>query len=58
MILLHRAIVSCSLTTTYADISKAQWLLGYYPTTTIEDGISNFVEWFREHNASQYRMAM
>lgn len=42
--------------TTYADISKAQWLLGYYPTTTIDEGISNFVAWFREYNASQYRM--
>ena len=42
--------------TTYADISKAQWLLGYYQTTTIDEGISNFVAWFREYNASQYRM--
>ena len=60
----HNAIIKSvpmqkgDVPTTYADISKAQWLLGYYPTTTIEDGISNFVEWFREHNASQYRMAM
>lgn len=42
--------------TTYADISKAQWLLGYYPTTTIEEGISNFIDWFRLHNASRFRM--
>jgi UDP-glucuronate 4-epimerase len=33
---------------TYADISKARRLLGYRPTTKIEDGISKFVEWFLE----------
>ena len=32
---------------TYADISKAKKLLGYDPTTKIEDGIPKFVEWFR-----------
>ena len=33
--------------TTFADISKAKSLLGYDPTTKIEDGIPKFVEWFR-----------
>ncbi|MFN2502433.1 MAG: GDP-mannose 4,6-dehydratase [Pyrinomonadaceae bacterium] len=32
---------------TYADISKSRELLGYNPTTKIEDGIPKFVEWFR-----------
>jgi UDP-glucuronate 4-epimerase len=32
---------------THADISKAEQLLHYAPTTTIEAGISKFVEWFR-----------
>jgi UDP-glucuronate 4-epimerase len=32
---------------TYADISKAQRLLGYDPQTPIEDGIARFVEWFQ-----------
>lgn len=32
---------------THADISKAERLLGYAPTTTIETGIRKFVEWFR-----------
>lgn len=41
---------------TYADITKAQYLLGYNPTTTIEDGIASFVEWFRDHDATQYKM--
>ncbi len=31
---------------TYADISKAQRLLGYRPQTKIEDGIEKFVHWF------------
>ncbi|MBL8292429.1 MAG: NAD-dependent epimerase/dehydratase family protein [Bryobacterales bacterium] len=32
---------------TYADISKAQRLLGYHPQTSIGDGIARFVEWHR-----------
>ena len=31
---------------TSADISKAQRLLGYNPTTKIRDGIPKFVEWY------------
>jgi len=42
---------------TYADISKAQYLLAYKPTTSIEDGITNFVKWFRDHDASQYKVS-
>lgn len=41
---------------TYADISKARHLLGYLPSTSIEDGIDKFVAWFKQHNASQYAM--
>ena len=36
---------------TYANIEKAQRLLGYNPKTQIEEGIPRFVEWFRQHNA-------
>jgi UDP-glucuronate 4-epimerase len=32
---------------THADISKAETLLGYAPTTAIEKGIPIFVEWLR-----------
>jgi len=32
---------------TYADISKAKRLLGYNPQVNIEDGIEQFVDWFR-----------
>jgi UDP-glucuronate 4-epimerase len=43
--------------TTYADITKARRLLGYNPTTPIEEGIEKFVAWFKEHDASKYRMS-
>uniref|UniRef100_A0A7S4EM06 NAD(P)-binding domain-containing protein n=1 Tax=Pseudo-nitzschia australis TaxID=44445 RepID=A0A7S4EM06_9STRA len=42
--------------TTYADISKAKHLLGYKPSTSIEEGIDKFVTWFEQHRASRYRM--
>ena len=31
---------------TYADISKAEKILNYKPKTTIEEGISKFVDWY------------
>jgi UDP-glucuronate 4-epimerase len=33
---------------TRADVSKAERLLGYHPTTPIEIGIPRFIEWFRQ----------
>jgi len=33
--------------TTYADIGKAKRLLGYNPSTTIEEGIRRFFEWYK-----------
>src|SRR5581483_5072380 len=35
---------------TFADISKAQRLLGYHPTHTLEAGLKKYVEWFTEHH--------
>jgi dTDP-L-rhamnose 4-epimerase len=35
----------------FADISKAQRLLGYQPTIKFEDGIGDLVEWVRRQNA-------
>jgi len=32
---------------TYADISKAERLLGYHPKIKIEEGIQKFIAWFR-----------
>ena len=31
--------------TTFADISKAKSLLNYNPTTNIEEGLSNYIDW-------------
>lgn len=33
---------------TYADIEKAQRLLGFSPKTSIAEGVPRFVEWYRE----------
>lgn len=33
---------------TYADISKAQELLGYQPRTDINIGVANYVKWYKE----------
>ena len=35
---------------TFANIEKAQRLLGYNPQMKIEDGIPRFIEWFRQQN--------
>ena len=32
---------------TFADVSKARTLLGYQPTTPVEEGIPRFIEWFK-----------
>lgn len=32
---------------TYADVSKARELLGYYPRVNVEEGLAHFVEWMR-----------
>ena len=42
---------------TYADITKARYLLAYNPTTPIEEGISTFVKWFHEHDASRHQVS-
>jgi UDP-glucuronate 4-epimerase len=33
---------------TYADVTKAERLLGYHPQTPIEEGLERFVAWYRE----------
>lgn len=34
---------------TYADVSKAKKLIGYEPKTSFEQGIRNFVEWYKKN---------
>jgi nucleoside-diphosphate-sugar epimerase len=38
---------------TYASIDKAQQLLGYSPSTSIEDGLQQFIEWYYQRKNSQ-----
>ena len=33
---------------TYADVSKAREMLGYDPSTTVEQGVERFVRWYHE----------
>jgi UDP-glucuronate 4-epimerase len=46
--------------TTYADIDKAQRMLGYSPKMSIEEGIQRFVNWFlkAKGNASMMSLAV
>jgi UDP-glucuronate 4-epimerase len=44
----RRPVQPGDVTRTYADISKARRLLGYAPSTTVEEGIPRFVRWFKE----------
>ncbi|MFT5287214.1 MAG: UDP-glucuronate 4-epimerase [Planctomycetota bacterium] len=32
---------------TFADVTKAKQLLGYKPSTTVRDGLAQFVEWYK-----------
>jgi UDP-glucuronate 4-epimerase len=32
---------------TYADIGKAKKLLGYEPKTDVEEGVKEFVKWYK-----------
>ncbi|MFP9191295.1 GDP-mannose 4,6-dehydratase [Natrialbaceae archaeon A-CW1-1] len=34
---------------THADISKANDLIGYEPTTDIREGVAKFIDWYREN---------
>lgn len=37
---------------TYADISRAQEVLGYAPSTDLDQGLAQFVQWYRSESAS------
>jgi UDP-glucuronate 4-epimerase len=43
----HQSAQPGDMPRTHADISKAQTILGYKPTTPIEVGIRKFAEWFK-----------
>ena len=35
---------------TYADISKAKKEIGYCPKFELEEGLRNFITWYKEQN--------
>lgn len=44
----HRPPQPGDVRRTEADLTKAERVLGFQPTTGIEDGLDRFVEWYRE----------
>lgn len=42
---------------TWADITKAERLLGWRPQTRLPDGIQHLVDWYREHQSWASRIA-
>ncbi len=36
---------------TVADVSELQAATGFKPSTSVEEGIKNFVRWYREYHA-------
>jgi len=46
---IFKAIQPGDVETTYADIHELTELTGFNPTTTLEEGLNNFVEWYREY---------
>ena len=40
---------------TFADVSRAKRLLGWEPTTSIEEGVPRFVDWYRWYRGTRAR---
>ena len=34
----------------FADITKSEEMLGFKPTTNVDDGISKFIDWYKHFN--------
>lgn len=47
--LVHREAHPADVRATWADISKAEALLGWRPQTAFEDGVANLVRWYQEN---------
>jgi UDP-glucose 4-epimerase len=37
---------------TYADNARAKELLGYEPTTSIEEGMKKFIKWYEQNETA------
>ncbi len=46
---IYQEIPTGDVTQTWADITKAQQLLHYHPSTSLEQGLQKFVDWYRQH---------
>ena len=53
-IIISKPMQAGDVVSTYADVRKANCLLGYEPTTPLEVGIPKFVEWFMSEHGEQY----
>lgn len=51
-ILDHQPMQPGDVTITFADISKARRLIGYNPTTAIEKGVEQFIQWYHAQKRS------
>lgn len=40
--------------TTYADTGKLERLIGYKPSTSLEEGIHKFIEWYKQYMGKSY----
>lgn len=45
---IDRAMQAGDVVATYADITHAQNCLGFYPSTSLEEGLPKFVSWYRD----------
>ncbi|MBS1625850.1 MAG: GDP-mannose 4,6-dehydratase [Bacteroidetes bacterium] len=51
----HKPIPTGDVPRTYADITKAQQLLGYSPTTHIAEGLKAFYQWYEKTQLSKIK---
>ena len=49
--IVHKAVPAGDVRRTYAAVERAERILGYAPTTSIEDGLRRFVDWYEENGA-------
>ena len=47
----HRPPQASDVLATWADIGKAQRLLGWRPAVSFEDGMARLVDWYRQQRA-------
>jgi nucleoside-diphosphate-sugar epimerase len=47
----HRPRHPADVLATWADISKAEWLVSWRPQTRFESGVSRLVDWYQENRA-------